>query len=85
MQQYIVLAAVAMFLTIDGAHATMPKLTEQPKPASPIACREWAAKQDDEALEMWGIQESGKYSDAVGLGRLADWCMGRGVPAIVVT
>lgn len=61
----------------------MPALTDVPKPSSPTVCKEWAAKQDDEALEMWGIQEDGKSSRTVGINRLASFCMGQPKPEIV--
>jgi hypothetical protein len=73
------------FCVLSGAsaHATMPTLTERPNPASPTTCREWAAAQDSEALEMWGIQEDGKFSQSVGINRLASFCMGQPQPEIV--
>lgn len=79
------IAALCCLLILSPtiADATMPSLTDQPKPASPAACRDWAAKQDAEAIELWGIQENGKHSKAIGLERLMDWCMGRGKPEIV--
>ena len=68
---------------VSNVHATMPMLADQPRPAAPGACKEWAVKQDDEALEMWGIQEDGKSSLAVGINRLASYCMGQPKPEIV--
>jgi hypothetical protein len=67
----------------SAAHATMPTLTGKPKPASPIACKDWAAKQDEEAINMWGIQEDGTSPKAVALERLSNFCLGKGSPAIV--
>lgn len=79
----LVLATCILLVVAGNALATMPMLTDQPRPASPKTCKEWAAKQDDEALEMWGIQEDGKSSRAVGINRLASYCMGQPAPEIV--
>ena len=61
-------------LVTTSAYATMPRLTPEPKPATPTACKEWAAKQDNapdaDAIEMWGIQENGISSRDVALRRL---------------
>jgi hypothetical protein len=70
-------------MVAGNVHANMPMLTDEPRPSSPAACKEWAAKQDDEALEMWGIQEDGKSSRGVGINRLASYCMGQPKPEIV--
>jgi hypothetical protein len=66
-----------------AAHATMPVLTPNPKIPSPTACEEWAAKQDADAIEMWGIQENGTSSRAVAIHRLARSCLGQRPPEIV--
>ena len=50
---------MSLVLGSNMAHATMPVLTEEPRPASPATCRQWAAKQDEEAQYMWGIREDG--------------------------
>jgi hypothetical protein len=70
-------------LATTSAHATMPMLTPSPKPATPTACKRWAAKQDADAIDMWGIQADGSSSRAVALRRLADSCMGHRAPEIV--
>ena len=60
-------------LVTTSAYATMPRLTPMPKPATPTACKEWAAKQDNapdaDAIEMWGIQKNGISSRDVALRR----------------
>ena len=78
-----VLATCITLMAAGNALANMPMLTDQPRPPSPMACKEWATKQGDEALVMWGIQEDGKSSRAVGLNRLASYCMGQPKPEIV--
>lgn len=70
-------------LATSSAFANMPMLTEKPIEPSLQACNGWAAKQDDEALEMWGIEENGKSSRVVALKRLAGLCMGEKAPDIV--
>lgn len=75
--------ATSILIVAGNVNATMPMLTDQPKPALPATCKEWAAKQDDEALEMWGVQEDGKSSRTVGINRLASYCMGQPKPEIV--
>jgi hypothetical protein len=65
----------------------MPRLTPEPNPATPKACKEWAAKQDNapdnDAIEMWGIQEDGTSSRDVALRRLFLHCLGQHPPEIV--
>ena len=39
-----------------GAQASMSVLTPTPHPASPAACRRWAASQDEDAAYLWGVQ-----------------------------
>jgi hypothetical protein len=81
--------AILMFtlLVTTSAYATMPRLTPEPKPATPTTCKEWAAKQDNapdnDALEMWGIQENGISSRDVALRRLFLYCLGQSPPEIV--
>jgi hypothetical protein len=75
--------ATYILMAAGSVYATVPMLTEQPTPASSVACKEWAARQDDEALEMWGIQEDGQSSRTVGINRLASYCMGLPKPEIV--
>ena len=70
-------------ITVARAYATMPLLTERPNQPSPTACKAWAAEQDDDAIEMWGIQEDGRSSPSVALDRLSRNCMGDPKPEIV--
>jgi hypothetical protein len=65
------------------AIATMPNLSPRPDNPSVLTCKEWAALQDDDALEMWGLQEDGTHSRTVAIGRLIASCMGQPVPDIV--
>lgn len=75
---------VAMLCTLShGAFATMPTLTPKPKPMTPAACEKWAASQDDDAIGMWGIQETGVSSRDLALRRLALSCLGDPPPEIV--
>lgn len=77
---------VVLTLTLlanTSAHATMPLLTPNPKPPTTAACKAWAAEQDADAIQMWGIQEDGTSSRAVALRRLSDSCVGRSPPEIV--
>ena len=74
----------AAFILAPVAHATMPNLTPEPKPATPEACRAWAKNQSDDAMDMWGIQEDGTSSPEVAVQRLTASCLGQPVPEIVV-
>jgi hypothetical protein len=78
------LIAIVFFLVLatDG-HATMPLLTDEPKPATLETCRIWADKQSQDAIDMWGVQEDGTYSDEVALERLYQKCLGYEPPEIV--
>jgi hypothetical protein len=80
-----ILASTALLVVglSTPAFATMPMLTDRPNPPSSAARKAWAAKQSDNAVEMWGIQESGRSSRAVALNRLARSCMGEKPPEIV--
>jgi hypothetical protein len=73
---------LALGLVIGPAHATMD-LIPSPKSITVQACQKWAAEQDEDAFEMWGLQDSGKSSHTVAVKRLIDSCMGRPVPEIV--
>ena len=48
----------------------MSVLTPTPHPASPAACRRWAASQDEDAAYLWGVQEAGGSSKQVAVARL---------------
>jgi len=61
----------------------MPLLTKEPTSPNQTLCEKWAAEQDDDAIEMWGIQDSGISSRAVALHRLARSCLGKRQPRIV--
>ena len=76
-----VLASILVGCTL--ANATMPRLTPKPTNPSPGACKAWAENQDDDAMEMWGIQEDGSNSRAAAIDRLARSCMGQHLPEIV--
>lgn len=65
------------------AYAAMPSLTSTPKPATASACERWAGAQDEDAIYMWGMQESGESSNKVALARLTGFCMGKPKPEIV--
>jgi hypothetical protein len=65
------------------ALATMPLLTDRPKQISPSSCKAWAEGQNEEAIYMWGVQESGEYNSTIGVKRLADLCLGKPKPDIV--
>jgi len=67
--------ALVFCLYATSALATMPLLSEQPSEKSAPACEQWAKAQDDDALEMWGVQDSGRASREVGLNRLKNFCM----------
>jgi hypothetical protein len=77
------LAAVILATAAVPALASMPMLTPLPSPATPEACQRWAAAQGEEAREMWGVMESGKYLPEVGALRLSLMCLGDKPPAIV--
>jgi len=79
----ITLAIMLILAGISNANATMPMLTDTPNSPTLSACRDWASKQDEDALDMWGIQEDGKSSSKVAIRRLTDSCMGKPKPAIV--
>jgi Sel1 repeat len=68
---------------ISAARATMPPLKPKPQTLSLAACKQWAAKQDQDAIEMWGIQENGTSSRAIAVDRLARSCLGQRPPEIV--
>ena len=70
------LAALALVAAAGGAQAMMPSLTELPSGRNLETCQRWATSQDEEAIYMWGLLESGKNSDDVGKLRLALSCLG---------
>lgn len=53
------LCAVAVAFISLPAQATMPTLSPLPKPAMPSTCHSWATAQSGDAMEMWGIEDSG--------------------------
>lgn len=77
------LATAAELLVSGSAHATMPTLTELPKPAQPSACHTWASKQSQDAFDIWGIENSGSTTRGVAIDRLTTYCMGGKLPEIV--
>ncbi|MET3411638.1 hypothetical protein [Methylobacterium sp. 1030] len=76
-------AAMILAFAVEPAMANMPMLTPLPSPATAEACQRWAAAQGEEAREMWGVMESGKYLPEVGALRLSLMCLGDKPPAIV--
>jgi hypothetical protein len=79
----IFVAAILVLAFSTPAYATMPFLTEKPESPNQASCEKWAAEQDDDAIEMWGTQDSGISSSTVALHRLADSCMGHEPPDII--
>ncbi len=77
------LAAVILVIATVPAMANMPMLTPLPSLPTAETCQQWAAAQGEEAREMWGVMESGKYLPEVGTLRLALMCLGDKPPAIV--
>lgn len=65
------------------AHASMPMLTPRPEVNTVRACSQWAREQDEEAIDMWGIQQSGNSSYELGLHRLTSECLEEPVSDIV--
>jgi|GEM_PF-5907793 len=74
---------IAIFLLPQPAYATMPQLSDKPQSISPSSCQKWAATQDDDAIETWGIQEDGSSSKALAHERLTGECLGQPAPEIV--
>jgi hypothetical protein len=72
-----------LLLYESAANATMPSLSPKPPVRSLSACQGWAAKQSDDAIEMWGILEHGSTSRDIAVGRLTRSCMGGPAPEIV--
>ena len=77
------LAALAFVVAAGGAQAMMPSLTDLPRDRTMLPCQQWATSQDEEAIYMWGLLESGKTSEDVGRLRLALFCVGDRPPDIV--
>lgn len=78
-----VLVPVVVALMAGPALATMPRLTATPASPTLQSCQRWAADQDDDAKEMWGLLESGAVSAEVAAMRLTLSCLGDATPAIV--
>lgn len=77
------LAAAILAAAVTPSAASMPRLTPLPSPATLDACQRWASAQDEDALAMWGIMESGQTVRDVGTLRLSLMCLGDRPPAIV--
>jgi hypothetical protein len=77
----ICLAALPLWPTVS--YATMPLLTQTPQRPLMEACKDWAANQNPETIEIWGIEETGEYSADAGRGRLMRFCLGGPRPEIV--
>jgi hypothetical protein len=60
----------------------MPLLTQMPQGRSAVACHDWAADQDSDALDMWGQQASGQSSESVALSRLSNYCVAGDIPEL---
>ena len=80
--KYLYVAIISLAF-LSPAYATMPVLTEQPASPNQALCEKWAVEQDEDAIEMWGTQNDGMSSSAVGLNRLAAFCMGQKPPDII--
>ena len=73
------LAVLALAVMVAGSGpgwATMPTLSQLPRPATAQACEVWAEKQDEDALDTWGTEEDGKSSPSVAISRLVSVCLG---------
>ncbi len=81
--RFALLTISAALFVPASALATMPTLTELPKPAQPSACHTWASKQSQDAFDMWGIENSGSTTRGVAIDRLSTYCMGGKSPDIV--
>jgi hypothetical protein len=66
-----------------AAYASMPMLTPSPQDNTVRACASWAREQDEEAIDMWGMQQSGGSSYELGIHRLTSQCLGEPVSDIV--
>ena len=79
------LTAISTVWTILSAPAlaTMPRLTDTPSSPTSAACEKWASEQDDDAIEMWSVQENDTWPREVGLNRLYLYCLGVEPPEIV--
>lgn len=77
--------STAMFaaLLTSSAHASMPMLTPQPDAITVRTCSEWARAQDEEAIDVWGVQRDGGGSYELGIHRLTSECLGEPVSDIV--
>ena len=69
-------ASLFSVITPWSALATMPELTATPAERTPSSCQSWAAKQDNDAVEMWGYMKDGGTSRDVALMRLTLSCLG---------
>ncbi len=74
--------AVAITQT-TSASAAMPMLTPRPDDNTVRACAAWAHEQDEEAIDMWGVQQEGGSSYELGLHRLTSECLGEPTSDIV--
>lgn len=70
------LAFFALIASASGAAATMPALSPQPSDASYEACRNWAQRQNAEALQMWGQLPDGSSRREIAAMRLTLLCLG---------
>ena len=77
------LAAVIVVAAASSAQAMMPSLSDLPRDRTMLTCQQWAGSQDEEAIYMWGLLESGKTSEDVGRLRLALMCLGDRPPEII--
>lgn len=77
------LTTTILFSMVITARATTPVLTSVPQPATAEACAKWATQQDEDAIYMWGQQESGGTSPHLAIERLKRSCLGKRPPKIV--
>ena len=80
---FLVSFLIGIFFQTGEAWSTMPMLTEMPKSISSTNCQRWASKQGEDALHMWGTQETGGTNRTLGLSRLTSHCLGTEPPDIV--
>lgn len=70
------LATIMSYISVSGALASMPNLTDRPQPNTLQACQQWASKQSSDAIEIWGLKEDGSSSKDFAISRLTSSCIG---------
>jgi hypothetical protein len=61
----------------------MPTMTPAPEQITMAACSRWAHQQNEETIQMWGLQDSGDTSSELAIHRLTSQCLGEPVADIV--